>query len=179
MSKHKHILLTELKEHFNGKPIIGAEVGVYRGDTSEFLLANYPDLQLYLIDSWDGDYNTSDTIKKRIDSGKETWQGLYEQVVNRISTYRATIMRGNSQVLSNAIMDSSLDFVFIDADHTYKATLDDCRAYWPKIKSGGLLFGHDHLNAKHHGCTEAYRQFEQIIGQSGRECGEWVIRFDK
>lgn len=40
--------------------------------------------------------------------------------------------------------DGSLDFVYIDGNHTRESVLEDCRAWWPKIKPGGTLAGHDY-----------------------------------
>ena len=40
--------------------------------------------------------------------------------------------------------DFSLDFVFIDAEHTYKDTVELLRLYLPKLKTGGVLAGHDY-----------------------------------
>ncbi len=37
----------------------------------------------------------------------------------------------------------SLSFVFIDACHTYKAVRSDILAWLPKVKTGGILAGHD------------------------------------
>jgi hypothetical protein len=33
--------------------------------------------------------------------------------------------------------------VFIDADHTHRGVEADIRAWWPKIRRGGMLLGHD------------------------------------
>lgn len=40
--------------------------------------------------------------------------------------------------------DASLDLVFVDADHQYDAVLRDLDAWWPKIKPGGRIAGHDY-----------------------------------
>lgn len=40
--------------------------------------------------------------------------------------------------------DESLAFVFLDAGHTYEAVQKDLLAWYPKIKSGGILAGHDY-----------------------------------
>ena len=37
----------------------------------------------------------------------------------------------------------SVDFVFIDAEHTYDACWADMKAWYPVIRSGGILSGHD------------------------------------
>ena len=44
---------------------------------------------------------------------------------------------------AKTIEDESLDFVFVDGDHSYEATLADIQNYWPKVKKGGLFSGHD------------------------------------
>lgn len=40
--------------------------------------------------------------------------------------------------------DSSLDFVFIDANHKYESVKKDIAAWRPKVKPGGLICGHDY-----------------------------------
>lgn len=40
--------------------------------------------------------------------------------------------------------DESLDFVFVDAAHTYIDTVELLRLYLPKVKPGGVLAGHDY-----------------------------------
>lgn len=42
--------------------------------------------------------------------------------------------------------DGLFDFIFIDADHSYKACLADIRNWSPKLKSGGVLAGHDYFH---------------------------------
>ncbi len=41
--------------------------------------------------------------------------------------------------------DASVDFVFLDAAHDYQSVTADLRAWWPKIKPGGVLAGHDYV----------------------------------
>lgn len=40
--------------------------------------------------------------------------------------------------------DGSCDLVFIDAAHDYDNVLADLRAWWPKVKPGGVFAGHDY-----------------------------------
>lgn len=44
---------------------------------------------------------------------------------------------------ASLIRDRSLDLVFIDGDHSYGAVQQDILAWMPKIKSGGIICGHD------------------------------------
>jgi cephalosporin hydroxylase len=42
--------------------------------------------------------------------------------------------------------DNSLDFVFIDGSHEYEFVKEDIEAWYPKVKVGGYLGGHDYIN---------------------------------
>lgn len=56
----------------------------------------------------------------------------------------ATLLTEDSAEAARHFADESLDFVFIDADHQYDAVLRDLKAWWPKIKPGGRIGGHDY-----------------------------------
>ena len=45
------------------------------------------------------------------------------------------------------IPDNSLDYVYVDARHDYCSVLDDLKAYWPKVRDGGVMAGHDFVYA--------------------------------
>lgn len=45
------------------------------------------------------------------------------------------------------IPDGSLDFVYVDARHDYCGCLKDLETYWPKLRPGGLMAGHDYVDA--------------------------------
>ena len=45
--------------------------------------------------------------------------------------------------------DGSLDFVYIDGDHTLKGTNTDLAAWWPKLRPGGWLCGDDYTDHQH------------------------------
>lgn len=54
------------------------------------------------------------------------------------------LLTGKSVATASQFADHSLDFVFIDGDHSYESVRDDISAWLPKVKSGGLLAGHDY-----------------------------------
>lgn len=54
-----------------------------------------------------------------------------------------TIRVGHSLQLAKSYPDASLDFVFLDNDHSAPHVAAELEAWWPKIKPGGLLAGHD------------------------------------
>ena len=61
----------------------------------------------------------------------------------RFAGARAAISRGASSDCVGRFADEFFDFVFIDAEHSYKAVSKDVDMWYPKVKQGGLLCGHD------------------------------------
>lgn len=54
------------------------------------------------------------------------------------------VYKGNAAELSHQWPDHYFDFVFIDLSHAYPDTVNDIRAYLPKVKPGGIIAGHDY-----------------------------------
>jgi hypothetical protein len=123
--KHKHLLASLIEKFFPDKAV-GVEIGVDHADTTVYLLDKCPNLcHLYAIDP----YRRRDV--------------RYEEVQAKLEKYsNITLMRTTSDEAVNEI-PNELDFIFIDGDHSYDAVLSDLNNYVPKIKSGGLLTGHD------------------------------------
>ena len=127
----------------------GAEIGVFAGELSRRLLSRR-DLTLYLIDSWATEhresYKTSGDFHAQLSKSKqEHFYGMTRNMV-QFAGERAKIIRKDSKEAAKAIPDGSLDFVFIDADHTYEGCKGDIEAWLPKIKKGGFISGHDYEN---------------------------------
>ena len=62
--------------------------------------------------------------------------------------------------------NGSLDFVFLDADHSFESVWQDLRVWYPKIRIGGILAGHDFLDGElpegNLGVESAVSMFQQI-----------------
>lgn len=76
------------------------------------------------------------------------WQGLKEDFDRYMTPVknRYFILKGNSLELAVKFPNESLDFIFIDANHTYEDVKADILAYIPKVKKGGVLGGHDYCD---------------------------------
>jgi predicted O-methyltransferase YrrM len=52
--------------------------------------------------------------------------------------------------------DESVDFCFVDASHVAEDAQRDIEAWWPKIKPGGIIGGHDYSWGSVRGVTNAF-----------------------
>lgn len=119
--------------------IVGLEIGVASGWTMNHFLQNLPNLQLTGIDPYIG------YMDGNIKIAQEMLDAQYLAAQDNISDFapRGKILRGYSQDFVNSFEDKSLDYIFIDGDHSYEGALRDCELFFPKIKSNGIFAGHD------------------------------------
>jgi predicted O-methyltransferase YrrM len=91
----------------------------------------------------------------------------------------ATWLIGDSIKMARLIPDGSLDFAYIDADHSFQKCLADLIAYFPKISPGGILAGHDFLKSpRNEGVAKACNLFfgEDHYLTRENSLDWWVIR---
>ena len=63
-----------------------------------------------------------------------------------VTNGRVEVIRKESAEGSKGFKDNFFDFIYIDANHTYKYVCEDLALWYPKLKPGGILAGHDYLN---------------------------------
>lgn len=121
----------------------GAEIGVLGGSTFKLLLQHCPRLKLIGVDRWE--WNPPSAT-----DGAETYTKYdmrqSEAAARRIAAEypgRATLLKGDLVEMAAQVLDGSLDFVFLDADHTEAGTVAAIRAWAPKLHVTGALLGHD------------------------------------
>ena len=128
-------------------PVCGVEVGVFMGRFSSYLLTRQ-DLFLTMVDPWEGHgasymEGAPDWNAKLTQTEQDAFHG--QTIINtRWAASRRKVIRARSLDAAPIIRDGSPDFVFIDGDHTYEAVKADLDAWWPKVKPGGWLCGHDY-----------------------------------
>ena len=132
-----------------GPKVVGAEVGVAVGQTSECLLLNSK-ISLYMVDSWAGEEDQTESYRNSGDGHAHYSKGEQDAhmrealEVTEFAAARRTVIRAPSVSAARTLQDASLDFVFIDAGHDYESVRDDIQAWLPKVKPGGWLSGHDY-----------------------------------
>lgn len=130
----------------------GAEIGVAEGKYSLVLCENVPGLKLNCVDLWDaytrGYVNT--LIKDR---KMQDW--ALEQAHEKLDPYGAKFFRAPSEKAAQEFEDESLDFVYIDGDHSFDYVMLDL-IYWSrKVRKGGIVSGHDAYRFRGAGVVDA------------------------
>jgi hypothetical protein len=126
-----------------------AEVGCYLGGTTwwgaRIAKDNY--CQYICVDHWRGarDLSADDKI----------FQGFQQNMRDARLDEFVQIVKKPSLEAANGMRDNEFDLVFIDADHTREACLADIEAWYPKLKAGGVMLGHDYTASRGFGVIEA------------------------
>ena len=151
------------------KPKVIVEIGTYKGGTLFIWTRTNPQADLVVsIDLPGGDYGGG------YDHSREK---LYRLFAKGRPHTRMEFIRGNShlpgtaQDLKKILKGRTIDFLYIDADHTYEGVKTDFDLYSPLVSKGGLIGFHDIRNMKaNHQVrdfwTEIKHQFEhrEILG---------------
>lgn len=125
--------------------VTGAELGLWDGRTYLHLLRHCPDLMLIGVDLWKSQGIYTGVDKWGNDWSEQSHQEHEKKVRGGAAKYgdRSIIYKMSTVDAAHLVAPGSLDFVFIDADHSYMGVVSDIRAWSSKIKPGGLLMGHD------------------------------------
>ncbi|MDP3920802.1 MAG: class I SAM-dependent methyltransferase [Candidatus Omnitrophota bacterium] len=137
------LLLRSLKAQ--GK---GVEIGVAQGRFSEFLLKSGEISHLVCIDPWKE--QSPDVYQDVNHVSDEEYERRYWNVSQRLKKYgeKSRVMRMTSEEAAPHFDRETLDFAYIDANHSYEAVKQDLELWWDKVKPGGIFAGHDYLNGK-------------------------------
>lgn len=132
----------------------GAEVGTYRGDFSAQLLTKWHGQKLYSVDCW------QEQPKEVYSDNPPGQERNFQLTLAKLSPfkYRSEVIRAFSIDAAKHFPNGYLDFVYLDANHSYEATQADIHAWGPKVRNGGLLCGDDYT-ASYPGVIQAVNEF--------------------
>lgn len=135
--------------------LIGVEIGVENGFNAKTILKTLPIKKIYLID-----LKFVKTTLKRL--------AKYNDKIQFIEKY--------SEEAVNEISDT-IDFVYIDGSHEYEYVKKDIELYYPTVKQGGIIGGHD-FDANHMDVCRAVFEFVQKhdLKVNGSDKDWWIIK---
>ncbi len=139
-------LYIELATRSTDQSVI-VEIGVWQGKSIGFLARHLQEREksptLYAVDTFQGNPGLS-PHKTAI---KNLGGDLRAVFISNMQALQVgdmiTTMAMPSVEAAEEFEDESVDFVFIDGDHSYGAVKQDIEKWYPKVKSGGIIAGHD------------------------------------
>lgn len=123
-----------------------AELGVEHGFFSKEIIARCSPTELILVDTW-----PDETIKQAC-------------IANAMIPEMTFLKQTTSVEYLTSIRENTLDWVYIDTDHTYKTTKAELEAASKAVKDSGYICGHDYTSIsysglKRYGVVEAVNEF--------------------
>eukprot|EP00397_Hematodinium_sp_SG-2012_P060694 GEMP01079368.1.p1 GENE.GEMP01079368.1~~GEMP01079368.1.p1 ORF type:complete len:253 (+),score=50.84 GEMP01079368.1:221-979(+) len=159
------------------------EIGVWRGNTAQIWLSlltrdHFHNFTYYMIDPWrhedshvensrisPNDTQHHDNLRATIDTIREWWP-------------RTRVLQLSSVKGSLLFEEEEVDLVFIDGNHFHDAVMEDMEHWWPKVKSGGAMTGHDYeIWGDQPDVKRAVDDFSDRIGVPVEvKMGCWIMR---
>ena len=142
------------------------EVGVTRGCFARHILDQWEGKRLHLVDAWRNlpGYPSIDNVND------EEHERRYRDTLARLAGLedRFLVHRCLSSEAASRFESATLDFVYLDANHRYDAVQEDLSHWYPKLRHGGILAGHDFLDgnlpAGEFGVRSAVLDFASRVG---------------
>jgi len=143
----------------------GVELGVWKGDTFKHICRQCPDIAYVGIDLYAPQEGTEETYTEGENGHKWDHAAYAKDIVNflgDLEQHSHRLLIEDTVAASWRFVDGSIDFVFVDADHSYEGVKRDIEAYLPKIKNGGMMIFHDWGDPRFPGVQQAILEFFDI-----------------
>jgi len=145
-------LMDRIRSHL-GTVNTAIEIGTWRGDFASVMCNRLQPVKFYAIDPFALYEGYTDKPNPTEFANQQNLDVLAEQVKTRVAGMlpagRSQLIRKMGQDAIHMFDDNSLDVVYIDADHKYEPVLADVRAWYAKVRPGGILCGDDYIDGSH------------------------------
>lgn len=120
---------------------VGVEIGVKEGEFSEIICR--AGLKLFGVDPY---LTYEDYVEPET---QESLNQAMEKATARLKDYDFAAIKKTSMDAVCDFADESLDFVYIDGNHSFKFVAEDIFEWSKKVKPGGVIAGHDYVYMAH------------------------------
>lgn len=143
------------------------ELGCWKGKSSSYLLTEALNsgkmLDISFIDTWMGSIEHLDPECEFHEPGllnnpDHIWE-IFNQNIAKIN-YPKNLFRRDTFDAVSYFEDASISFLFIDTDHEYEHVIKEIDAWYPKVKLGGIIAGHDYFTP---GVNQAVNEFFELV----------------
>jgi Methyltransferase domain len=137
------------------------EIGVLRGLISRNVLEARKNVFLFMIDPWEaskpGDryYDSGDKNATKSQAEHDKDMRTARDIAKIYGGNKAEIIRKRSLDAVKEITPGTIDFVFIDGDHSEEGVSEDIAAWRGMIRKGGWIGGHDYDHPEFPGVKKA------------------------
>jgi len=147
-----------MKAYFGSKQLVGLEIGVAKGENALSILQELPIRKLFLIDPY----------IPYVERGQPlSFEETFVKAKERLSKFQqVTFIKKTSEEAVKDV-DEPLDFVYIDGNHSYEYVKNDIALYYPLVKLGGVIGGHDYTPYHRTEVVQAVNEFVKKHGKIG------------
>jgi len=157
-------------------PLIMAEVGVCTGVNAFHMLSHMRISMLYLVDPY-LPYVGGMTVDTHL---QEYHDATYAKTFVRLVPYhrQVSFVTRTSIFASKLFPENLFHYVYIDGNHSYEFVKEDCKAWWPKVKQGYVMGGHDYHEKYSNGVKKAVDEFvsENKLKLTVFKDSDWLIK---
>lgn len=152
-----------------GSSLVMYEVGSFAGEAAEIFAQHFA--EVHCVDLWQ-DYPLTG------DAAKYTWPEIEASFDSRALTAMNVFKhKGDGSEIAKSVPDESLDFVYIDADHSYASVKRDLESWVGKVRANGFIGGHDYTFWTI-GVVHAVNEFFHIVDEGVIlfHDGSWLLQ---
>jgi hypothetical protein len=133
---------------------VGVEIGVDKAGFSKHILDLSSLERLHCVDTWQDDFGSD----HRPDYFDAQGDNRYREAESVLKPYegRYYMWRMTSLEAAQNFADESIDFCYIDGDHSLEGIYTDIKAWLPKVKVGGIISGHDYKDGPKSGISDYF-----------------------
>jgi hypothetical protein len=146
-----------VKDYLKGHWLVGVEIGVAQAQNALSILQELPMEKLFLIDPY----------VAYMENGQQlSYVDCYEVAKQKLAGLKQVTFLHESSEQAVGHIDEGLDFVYIDGNHSYKYVKMDILNYFPKVRVGGVIGGHDYVPFH---ADNVVRAVDEFVSEHGRE----------
>jgi len=159
-----------IKNRMGDKPLVGCEIGVYTGHNAENILRTLNIKKIYLVDPY-----TTYTDGDGVFSDRSPYERMAKKRLRKFRDKTEFIKAKSGD--ANTRIKEKLDFVYIDGNHSYDYVKDDIKKYYPLVKKGGVLGGHNY-HSSFFDVVKVVNEFTNCTGYKlyGKKCDWWIVK---
>jgi hypothetical protein len=139
------------------KGMVCVELGVFLGDFSSLIYENCKPSWLYLVDIFPDSMMSGD--KDGMNVKTADLRSIPDSLRKKFENKNISVHKQTTTDFLKSSDNQDIDFVYIDAEHSYKMVKSDLEESYRRVKPGGIIAGHDYCRNQFPGVCIAVDEF--------------------